>query len=806
MNDLKYAIRALLKSPGFAAVAIITLALGIGLNTAMFSLMNTMFLRPLPFEDSSELVRVFRTTPGNRDGDLSPGDYVDLRSAESGVAEFASMREESASLSEKGGPTKLERGLRVSSNFFDVLKVRPDIGRAFAPRDAVAGSTGAIIISNALWKSRFAASPEVLGKPVRIGGESQVIVGVLPAWSDDGRLIRDSAYFLPDRLAPAERISRDDPWLRVFGRRKPGVTSGQSEAFVASVGERLARENPKADGLASLRTKDLGGSTNNSDSGRIIVAMLLGLSTCVLLIACSNLANFVLARAIERSQELSVRSALGASLFHLVRPLVIESLLLSLAGGVGALLVNSWCTNWISDQAIASGGSAMHFPMDWKVLGVALASSVATALVFGAAPAFLIARINVNRSLKSGMRGTTSGPGHRKIQNFLVVAQFAMAMTLLAGASYLVRGASGMISRHLGWDSADIAVGQFDLPKSRYDSAEKILAFQRELGARLRAVPGADSFAVAYSFPFWGGMGSRPYVVEGRPVPAKGSEPTAAYDGISPDYFRVSGGRMIEGRTFTDADNAASARAVIISEGMARALFPDGNAIGQRIRRSDVEKPEWSQVVGIAADVRGATFYRQPAEFQVYHPITQEPWQASTFAVRVHPGALKAVLAELRPAVAAIDPDLAVGTVLTADRMVELSTFDLGMLKQMLGAFALLGLFLAALGIYGVIARTVVQRTSEIGIRMALGATVANVKRLILASAVRLAVAGSVMGLVGGVGITRLLGNIMPGLPSSLLPVIAESAVILAVVALIACYLPARAASRVNPVDAIRGE
>jgi putative ABC transport system permease protein len=805
MNDLKFALRSLFKSPGFTSIAILTLALGIGLNTAVFSLLNTMFLRPLPFEDSASLMRVFRTTPGNSEGDVSAADFIDLRSAEPGFGTFASSWDESVSMAEKGGTTELQRSVRVSPNYFEVLRLHAERGRTLTAADEAEGSPRVVVISHDLWKSRFASSPEAVGQAIRVGGESHVIVGVLPESANDGRFIRDFGIFRPQRLSRAEAASRDEPWMRVIGRRSAAVTPEQGKAFVAAVGARLAHDNPKADGNAGLRAQRLMGATG-SQTGLVIVGMLLCLSACVLLIACSNLANFVLARTLERTQELSVRAALGASLYQLVRPIALESLLLSLAGGLGALLVDSWCSDWLSAQAIASGGSAIHFPIDWRVLSAAVASSVATALVFGTAPALLVARLNLNGTLKSGMRGATTGTGHRKMRRLLVVGQFAMAMTLLAGAAFLIRGATVMIGQHLGWDSADVAVGQFDLPKARYDSEGKILAFQRELGAKLRGLPGVDSVSLAYAFPYNGQMGSRQYLVEGRPAPAKGLEPTASYDGISPDYFRVSGGRILAGRAFTDADTGQSGRVSIISESMARALFPDGDAVGQRIRRTDTEKPEWSQVVGIAADTRTAAFYKQPYAFQVYHPISQEPWQYAMFAVRAQPGALKPVLAGLRPAIALIDPDLAVENFMTADAMVEQSSFDLTLLKKMIGTFALLGLLLAALGIYGVMARTVVQRTPEIGIRMALGASLANVRSLILTSGMRLALVGSAAGLVGGFAITKLLGRMMPGLAASPLPVIGASMAVLAVVAVGACYLPARAASRVDPVTAIKAE
>jgi predicted permease len=708
-------------------------------------------------------------------------------------------------MTDKGGTTELQRSVRVSPNYFGVLRLHAEIGRTLTAEDEAEGSPRVAVISHDLWESRFAGSPDAVGRVIRVGGESNVIVGVLPESANDGRFIRDFGLFRPQRLARAERTSRDEPWMRVIGRRAAAVTPAQGKAFVAAIGARLARDNPRADGNAGLRAQRLMGATG-SRTGLVIVGMLLCLSVCVLLIACSNLANFVLARTLERSQELSVRAALGASLYQLVRPVALESLLLSCAGGLGALLVDSWCSDWLSAQAIASGGSAIRFPIDWRVLSAAVASSIATALVFGTAPALLVARLNLNDTLKSGMRGATKGTGHRRVRSLLVVGQFAMAMTLLAGAAFLIRGASGMITRHLGWDSADVAVGQFDLPKARYDSNEKVLAFQRVLGAKLRAMPGVDSFSLAYAFPYNGQMGSRQYLVDGRPAPAKGMEPTASFDGISPDYFKVSGGRILAGRAFTDADTGQSGRVSIISDSMARALFPDGDAIGQRIRRTDTEKPEWSQVVGIAADTRTAAFYKQPYASQVYHPIAQEPWQYSMFAVRAQPGALRAVLAELRPAIASIDPDLAVENFMTGDEMVEQSSFDLTLLRKMLSAFAILGLLLAALGIYGVIARTVVQRTPEIGIRMALGASLANVRSLILTSGMRLALAGSAAGLVGGVAITKLLGKMMPGLDSSPLPVIGASMAILAAVAIAACYLPARAAAKVDPAIAIRGD
>jgi predicted permease len=805
MNDLKFALRALTKSPFFSFIAVVTLALGIGLNTAMFSLVNALFIRPLPFENPGRLVRLYRSTSENPFGDFSPADYQQLRGAEGVFGDFAGSSDERVSVSAPGRMPELEDAYRVSSNYFEVLKVSPEIGRVFRQDEETHGKDRVALISHDLWVTRFAGDPDILGRSIRIDGEPHDIIGVLPDSADDGRVIRHTGVFLPLGLGAAELASRGGPWLRVIGRRDPAISEKQGKALVAAIGERVAHEFAKEDASASWRCEDLLGSTGNQ-SGKLVVAMLLGLSGFVLLIACSNLANFVLARTIERSQELSVRSALGASRFQLVRPLAMESFILAGAGGLGSLSVAAWSARWLSAQSVANGGSPMAFPLDWRVMGFALLASFATALFFGTAPALLISRMNINRTLKCGMRGATAGGGHQRIRRLLVIAQFAMAMTLLAGAGYLIRGADNLIRHHYGWDSRDVVVGDFDLPKARYDTPQKILGFQRQLSARLAAVPGVASVAFAYALPYTGQMGTRPYLVEGRGRPAKGQEPTASYNGVTPDFFRVTGSRLLDGRGFADADTAASARVVIINQGMARALFPNDNPLGHRIARADADKLEWSEIVGVAGDVLPTGIYQQPSPFQVYHPLAQEPWQFATLGVRAAPGALKEVLAAVGAAFAAVDLDLPVRNLMTADARVERSSFDLGMLKKMLGAFAFLGLSLAALGIYGVIARTVAQRTQEIGIRMALGATMADVRRLILGSGLRLALVGAAFGIAGAVGLTRLLASIMPAIESTTVGVVSGAASVLALVALVASYLPALAASKVDPLSAIRSD
>jgi predicted permease len=805
MNDLRHSVRALAKSPAFSLIVIVTLALGIGLNTAMFSFMNAMYLRPLPFSDEASLVRVFRATPGNRDGDLSSADFEDLRVAAKGFGDFIASFEESAALADPGHPAVDARGLRVSTNYLGVLGIQPEIGRFFRAGEEIAGNSRVVVISHALWKDRYNSDPNILGRIIRLGGEPNEIIGVLPEAANDGRLLRHIDTLRPLGFTEAERAARDASWVRVIGRRSPELPAFQGEALVASIGLRLAQAHPKEDGRAGLRAVRLLGATSNQ-TGRVVVSLLLGLSGFVLLIACANLANFVIARTIERTQELSVRSALGASLFHLIRPLALEALTLVVAGGALALLVTLWSTDWLSAQSVASGGSPMGFPLDWRVLTFALGSAFATALIFGTAPAILITRLNAHEALKVGLRGATGGTGHRRLRNLLVTGQFAMAITLLAGAGYLVGGAGRLLRERLGWTSADVVTGAVDLPKAKYPNPEAVIAFQRRLGVELAALPGIDAAALAHVFPYGGSVGLRPYWIEGRERPAKGQEPSAGVNGISPNYFKVIGGRLMAGRAFADSDTAQAPRVVIINEGMARALFPSENPIGRRISRADGDSPEWAEIVGIASDVRPTGLYQAPPTYQVYHPIAQEPWQYLSFAVRTRPGASTAALASLGKTVASLDPDLPISGLMTADAQVERASFDLGMLKKMLGAFATLGLSLAAIGLYGVIARTVAQRTPEIGIRMALGATVGSVRRLILASGLRLAVAGSALGLAGAYAINRFLESMMPAISGGIALAVLEAAGVLGVAAFLACYLPARAASRVDPLKAIRAE
>ena len=805
IRDLQLAARNLLKSPGFTLVAVVTLALGIGLGTAVFSLLNVILLRPLPFENPESLVRLRRSTLQNPNGAFAPADYLDLKRAEAPFGVFAGYAGQHVSLSEPGHPAELQEARRVSADYFGILRVKPEIGRTFLPEEEVNGRHRVVVLSHALWENRFEGSADVIGRIVRVDGEESEIVGVLPAWASDDRVIGQTALFRPLAFTARERGSRTDCWVGIIGRRSLALTEAQGNEFVATFGLRLAAAFSTEHERCSWRCEKPLGELGNS-TGQAIVAMLLGLSACVLLIACSNLANFLLARTISRAHELAIRAALGASRAQLIRPLAVEALLLALAGGGAGLLVSVGASRWFSAQSVASGGAPISFPLDWRVLGFALGTSIFTALFFGVAPALFAIRVNVNDTLKRGGRGVTASRGHNRLRHFLIIGQFAMAMILVAGAGFIARGATNFLRQHIGWDSSMVAQGGFELAKSKYPGPDQILAFDRQALERIQQVPGVQAASLSYGMPYDGPVGPRPYLVDGRDRPAKGLEPTATYNGVTSDYFTVAGIRLLRGRVFNATDSAASPKVVIINESMARVLFPDENPIGRHLAVAGTEKPNWAEIVGVVADVRSLAVYQRPIPFQTYHPFVQEPWQRVRFAVRTSGIAPESVLSALRATITGLDPDLPVRQLMSADAMIEQWSFELTMLRNMLGTFALLGLGLAALGIYGVIARGVVQRTGEIGIRVALGANAADIVRMVLGSGVRLALTGAGLGVFGAYGLSRLIAHIMPAMQTNGALVLGISTAVLTLIALVACYLPARKASKIDPVIALRAE
>ncbi len=809
LGDLRFAIKSLARSPGFVLIAVIMLGLGIGAYTSAFTLPNEVLLRPLPYPDTDHLDRLYRATPQDSRGDVSPADYLDLTSQMNGYGTIAAYAFSDMSFSAPGEPAQMARGLRVSDNLFFTLGVEPQLGRSFRPDETLRGNHRVLIISHRCWQNRFGSDAHIIGRTVRVDGEAHEIVGVLPASLNDWRSLGSFDLFRPLGLNEKEATDRGSTWLRLVGRRSRTVSRAQAEGFIASFGRRLATEYPVIHAGSSWRLMPISVAVAPDGAPRIFV-MMLGLSVFVLLIACSNLANLLLARTIARAREFAVRAALGASRTRLLRPLFLESLLLAFAGGIVAVYVatgtNAWFRHYMRMSGFAGTDSGLMFTLDWRVLGWAFSACLFTVLAFGVAPALFALRLDLNRTLKSGGRGSTGDRGHQRFRHFLIVGQFAFAMVLLAGAALFARGVRELNDRHYGWHPDHLVTGTLLLPTAAYPGGKEISEFERLALERLEALPGVASASLSYSMPFFGLAGPRKYLVAGRETPQPGHEPVAVTNGISPHYFETVGTRLLDGRTFNEGDSLASPKVFIINQAMARGLFVGESPLGRRIARAGDKTVEWGEIVGVVGDIQSVMPDQAPVAFQLYQPFAQEPRHGGEIAVRTAGMAPSTLVDSIRTAIAALDPDLPVRQLQPATATIAAANYQWQVVGTMLSFLAVLGLGLASLGIYGVIARAMAQRTAEFGIRLALGAQVGDIIRLVLASGTRLALIGCSIGLLGAFGISRLLTTIFPGMHTSSVPVLAGVTLLLMAIALVACYMPARYASRISPVETLRAE
>ena len=804
-RSVRFAGRSLARSPGFTLVAVLTLALGIGANTAMFSVMHEILLRPLPYRDSEQLDNIVRVTAQNPKGLVSVADYIDLLAAPGVYDQVAAFVDADMSLAAPGRPAEFARGLRVSANFFATAGVLPGLGRDFRADEETPGRNRVLVISHRCWVNRFGGVADIVGRAVRVDGEPHEIIGVLPESFSDWRYLGWIDLFRPLGLSRDEITDRRTPALELMARRAPAVSAAEASGFVAQFGERLATDHPDENAGASWRAIPLE-VVKSGDTAAVSLTMLIGLSGFVLLIACSNLANLLLARTMARAREFALRAALGASRLQLLRPLIFETLLLALAGGVGAVLVALWGTDWLTAASTDDQGVQVIFPLVWSVLGWAFVVSLITALAFGLAPALFAMRLDLNATLKSGARGTTGDRGHLRLRQGIIIGQFALATVLLTGAILFVRGLDDLNNSREGWESDDLVTGTVLLPETAYATPVAIIAFQQQTLQRLAALPGAQSVSLSYTMPFFGWAESRKFRVEGQEIPESGREPAAVINGVSADYFVTVGTRLLAGRMFDARDTADAPRVFVINQNMAENLFGEASALGRRLAWLDGGALKWGEIVGVVRDVRSVFPGADRVRFQLYQPLVQEPRLKCEIAVRTAGVAPSALVTGIRKTVTEIDPDLPLRKLTSANARIERANYQVGVLGGMLTSFAVLGLALSSLGIYGAIARTMAQRTSEFGIRLALGAEVRDIKRLVLMTGVKLSLVGSGIGLFGAIGVTRLMAAGFPRISQESAPVIVVVTVLLLGVALVASYLPARNAGRINLCDALRAD
>jgi predicted permease len=804
LRGLNHALRSLARTPGFTVVAIVTIALGAGANTTMFSILNEMALRPLPYPQSTELAQVYRATPQNPRSRNSPADWADLRREAADVAEVTGYHYQDVNIAEPGSNAIIARAYRVSTNFFSVYRMQPFMGRDFRPEEEILGQHRVVILSHAFWQRQFGGREDIVGRTLRLQGEEHEIIGVMPSEFTDWRVQGVLDLYRPLGLTAAEKADRSSTHYNVTTRPLAGHTAAEVAAFVASFGERRATDYPELHSgtvWRSVPQEEL-----KIGDGLIALVMLIGLSGFVLLIACSNLANLLLARTIARSREFALRSALGASRGQLLRPLLTESMLLAIGGGVLAILVCMWGTDMLRVLSTNDHGDQMTFQIDWPVMGWALGAAMITALGFSLAPAWHALRLDLNHVLKTGGMHSTGGRGQQRLRHVLIIGQFALAMVLLTGAAMFITGLRDLNNRQEGWSSDHLTTAFVLLPEANYREPEQIVALQDRVLERLGALPGVESASVSHTLPFFGLSSARRLAIAGQPPAEPGQELRAATNGVSNDYFATMQTRLQRGRTFTTHDQRGDQPVFIVNQQLADTLFDGEEVLGRRIAYQTEDEPQWGEIVGVVANVKSVFPESQPITLQIYHPIGQEPEAYNEFAVRTV-GPPPADLAEqIRGVIAKIDPDLPVSYLQPAAQRIERANYQAGVFGKILTGFAVLGLALATLGIYGIIARLVAQRTAEFGIRIALGAQMRDITRQVLGSGLKLSLGGGAIGMLGAWGLVRLFHAVFPGMRMVVAPVVLGSGLLLVAVALLACYLPARRAALTHPAEALRAE
>jgi len=801
-QDVRFSLRMLLKHRSFTVVSALTLALGIGINTAMFSVLNTFLFGALPYPQSERLVRVWRTSPHSQSWPHSAGNFFDQRDQNSVFEKMAAYNFTTRNLAEPGQTAERLRSLAATADFFPMLGVPPAYGRLFKPEEFEPGAEGVIVLTDSFWTRRFGSDPNIVGRKIQLDGKTVEIVGVMPPGFEHPILWGPLDMWQPMSFTPERKTNRGSNYLSSFGRLKPGVSIEQAEQSMITLAANIGQQNSSNPG-ESVRLEPLQRSMSDS-IGRTVMWFTFGLAGFVLLIACANLANLQLVRTATRSRELAVRAALGAGRWRLLRHSLIESILLALIGGVISLLVALGAVRFISARLFADLPGA-SVQLDYKVFGFALLCSLFTGVLFGTVPAWLASRANVNLTLRENSRGSTAGRSQHRLRHMLIVGEVAFAMVLLAAAGLFLRGLQRFINSDPGWQVDGLVIAQMSLRGEKYASDKQRLVFLTELENRLRALPGMQHVGIGGSHPVFGFNSSSSFLVEGRPEPPPDKYPEMFFEPVNGDYFETLGARLQQGRTFNTSDTTDHPNVVVINETAARIFWPNENPIGKRISGTGPER-EFYEIVGVVNDVAFPGSLREPyTRFAAFVPVTQAAPDYLTLVLRT-PSSAETIANSLRGSIAGIDPELPVHRIRTARNAVNQGLGSISLLGSLLGAFATVGLILAAIGIYGVVSYTVVQRTGEFGVRMALGAQSRDVLRLVLGKGAILVMIGVLLGGAGAYGVSKLLISLIPSLPTRDPLILPIAAVTIVVVALVACYIPARRATRVDPLVALRSE
>ncbi|MCU1267453.1 MAG: macrolide transporter ATP-binding/permease protein [Acidobacteria bacterium] len=793
IQDLRFGLRMLWKNPGFTLIAVLTLALGIGANTAIFSVVNAVLLQPLPYANAGELAGIYLSSGGDAAESrfpFSPAAYHNLRSNNTVFTDIAALSNKGwpANLTGAGEPERLQ-GFQVSANLFPLLGVNAEVGRTFVAEEDRPGANRVVVLSHALWQRRFGGDRNVLGRKLTLNGEDYSVVGVLPP---DFRYYNKTDLWAPLAFTVAEANERNANYLELLARRKPGVSNEQAMAD-ADRASLAFINNPKVNMHVRLSPPQ----TLLSKEVRPLLLLLFAAVGFVLLIACVNVANLTLARGSVRRRELAVRAALGAGRLRLARQLLLESAVLSLAGGAAGLLLANWMIQFVTtglpEYLVNANSRVAHLKIDATALGFTLGLSLLTSLLFGLIPALQLSRVDLNEELKEG--GRTAG--HRnKFRSVLVVAEVTLAMVTLVGAGLMIKSFWRLAHVNPGYEPAGVLTAQIDPAGDNYKEPAQVSAFYKELLARVSAIPGVGHAGIINSL-----NSSSPISIDEHPPISPEQQRQAQTNQVSGDYFRAMGIPLRAGRTFDERDAQGATGVAIVDESLARREFPDENPLGKHLHF-------WNKTWEVVGVVGGAKYWDLSGEAvpQVYVSYLQVNWGSMSLLVRSRSGDPVKLTAPIRAELAAIDKNQPIHSFKTLETTVSELVAPQRFTTFLLAGFAALAALLAAVGIYGVMSYAVTQRTREIGVRMALGARASDVLKLVIGNGMSLALVGVAAGSAGSFALTRLMTTLLFGVRPTDAATFALVALGLIAVALAACYIPARRATKVDPLAALRYE
>ncbi len=807
IKDIRYGFRGLLKRPGFTAIVVVTLGLGIGASTAIFSVVNSVMLRRLPYATAERIIAIQELTPEGRRIQTTAANFYDWRQQNTVFEHLAAIRQTSANIVLADHAERIDLA-QTSANFFDVFGAKPQYGRLFVPSDEQAGHDPVVIVGDVLWRRRFGSDPALVGKQITLDGRNYTVIGIAPAgfqYPD-----KTEAWLPPLRLVPELNETMDVTqqrgmgYLTVVALLKPGVAAPQAASEMETITARLRQQYPETNNrrfnrVLSLHDHLLG------DSSKMLL-LLFGAVMFVLLIACANVANLLLANAASRQKEMAIRFALGASRLRVMRQLLTESAMLALAGGAVGLMLSVWGVALITKLLPQDFPRVQEIGMDWRVLGFTLVASMFTGLLFGFAPALHVSKTDVQEAMKESGRGAGGSVRRSRLRHALIVAEVALSVVLLAGAGLLFRSFLRLQAVDAGFSSHQVLTARLSPSGPAFRENGAITNFYEKVLERLNTVPGVQHTGIINTLPLAKGP-TTAFRAEGRPVLTRDKWAPVNMRSVSTDYFRAMSIPVLHGRSFTPRDDETAPFVVMVNQVVAQRDFSGENAVGKRInfgRVDSQQQPVWSEIVGVTANVR-STELRQEPEPEIYFSAHQNPFGSMSVVIRssVEPSGLAG---SIRQIVSEVDRSVPVSDVKTMDHIVGESVTQPRFNLFLLGLFSTIALLLSVAGIYGVTAYTVTQRTHELGIRIALGAQVGDVLRMILGQGMAVIGIGIAIGLVAAFLLMRLMNSLLFGVTATDPFTFAGITVVLIGAGLLACYIPARRATKVDPLEALRYE